>query len=147
MTNQITSGEDIINTRDLIARIEDLESTKEALEEDVENATTQDEVLEATKALHDFAEDEGAELKLLLKLASDCESLPDYHHGETLIRESYFTDYITQLIDDCYEMPKELATGRWPYNHIEVNYERAAEEAKSDYTCIEFDGVTYYARG
>ena len=147
MTTSITNDEDVIDTRELIARIEDLESTKAALEEDVENATTQVEASDATRALNVFAQDEGLELKLLLDFASECETLSDYHYGETLIRESYFPNYIEQLIDECYPMPEGFNSSNWPFNHITIDIAGAAEEAKQDYTCIEFDGVTYYARG
>jgi hypothetical protein len=147
MTTSITNDEDIIDTRELIARIEDLESMKAALEEDVENATTQVEASDATRALNVFAQDEGLELKLLLDFASECETLRDYHYGETLIRETYFTTYIERLIDECYPMPEGFDSGNWPFSHMKFDFEGAAEEAKIDYTCIEFDGVTYYARG
>lgn len=74
-------------------------------------------------------------------------SSPDWIHGETLIREDYFTTYIEELIADCYRLPKELTSGDWPWRHITVDYDAAADEAKADYMEADFDGVTYYIRG
>ena len=60
--------------------------------------------------------------------------------------DDYFTEYIKELIDDCYEMPKEINSGRWPYNHITVDYESAAEEAKQDYLSVDYDGATFWIK-
>lgn len=75
------------------------------------------------------------------------ESSPDWSYGETLIREDYFTKYIEELIDDCYEIPKEMNSGEWPWRHMTIDYEAAAEEAKQDYMELNYDGVTYFIRG
>lgn len=72
---------------------------------------------------------------------------PDWSYGETLLHEEYFTKYIEDLIDDCYEMPKEMHSGNWPWRHMTMDYEAAADEAKQDYFEVDFDGVTYYIRG
>ena len=65
---------------------------------------------------------------------------------EELILESYFVDYITDLINQCYEMPGEKQQSSWPYRHMKMDYEAAAEEAKQDYTEGTFGGYTYYVR-
>lgn len=65
---------------------------------------------------------------------------------DDLIHEDYFVDYITEIIDDCYSLPKELQSGDWPYRHITVNYDAAAKEAKQDYTVVEIGSNTYYGR-
>lgn len=44
-------------------------------------------------------------------------------------------------------MPKELNSGDWPWRHVKVDYEAAAEEAKVDYIEFDWDGVTYLIRG
>lgn len=126
MSRDIDNTQDMIDSRDIIARIEELQDFQES------------EGLMNTDALE--------ELRVLLVVQSEAERSPDWQHGESLIRESYFTDYIEQLIDDCYEMPKELKSGDWPWRHVTVDYEAAAEEAKQDYTDIDFDGVTFLIR-
>lgn len=127
MTSTISNSDDMIDSRDVIARIEELESSQV---DDPGSWTLED---------HD-------ELMALRELASDGEDSPDWTHGETLIRESYFTDYIRDLINECYEMPKEFGSGSWPYRHMTIDYEAAAEEAKVDYSEVDFDGVTYLIR-
>lgn len=122
MSNQIDNTQDIIDSRDIIARIEELEG--------IENQGSE----------------EAQELAILLKVQEQAEDCADWQYGEALIRESYFTDYIKELIDDCYELPKEFNSGAWPWRHMTLDYESAADEAKDDYTHIDFDGVTYLIR-
>ena len=133
---------DIIDTRDIIARIEELEAEYEPISDSDDDAAR--EAWDNT--------DEGKELSMLLELM---EGMKGYGGDEqwrgdwypiTLIRESYFTDYIKELIHDCYEMPKEMNTGAWPYRHMTIDYEAAADEAKGDYNELEIDGVTYFYR-
>jgi hypothetical protein len=130
--SEISNTADVIDSRDVIARIEEIE---EMLAD-----------LESVTLTNDERRDASLELAALKSLASEAESSPDWIYGETLIRESHFTDYIEQLIDDCYEMPKELNSGDWPWRHVTVDYEAAAEEAKADYIECDFDGVTYLIR-
>lgn len=85
-------------------------------------------------------------LEELRSLAAQCDHVSDWNHGETLIRESHFTVYIEQLIDDCYEMPKEMKSENWPWRHMSVDFEAAAEEAKGDYIEVTFWGETYFIR-
>lgn len=119
-SEEIDNSADIIDSRDIIARIDYLEDTED--------------------------EDEQEELANLLKLQEQAEGCSDWVHGATLVRDTYFTDHIKELIEDCYNMPKEMDSGSWPYNHLSMDYEAAAEEAKVDYSEVDFDGVTYYIR-
>lgn len=124
MSRTIDNSADIIDSREVIDRIEELET------------------------LTDTAElDEVEELRSLLKVAEQGSGSPDWPYGEALIRDTYFTRYIEELIDDCYSLPKELTSGDWPWRHITVDYEAAADEAKADYIDVDFDGVTYWIRG
>lgn len=122
MSNQIDNTQDIIDSRDIIARIEELEDIEEPDNE------------------------EAQELAILLKVQEQAEDCADWRYGETLINESYFTDYIEELIKDCYSMPKEFESGAWPWRHMTLDYEAAAVEAQCDYTRIDFDGVDYLIR-
>ena len=122
MSNQIDNTQDIIDSRDIIARIEELEAIEEPDNE------------------------EAQELAALLKVQEQAEDCADWKYGESLIRESYFTDYIKELIDDCYELPKEFNSGAWPWRHMTLDYQAAADEAEYDYTRIDFDGVDYLIR-
>jgi hypothetical protein len=159
MSRTISNQDDVIDSRDVIARIEELEAIRDDLQTTLDEATEADSnnedgdleihnaVITAQEALDEWtASDEGEELATLLKLAEEGENSPDWTYGESLISESYFTKYIEELIDDCYEMPKEMDSGKWPYRHMTMDYEAAAEEAKQDYMELDFDGNTYYIR-
>ena len=122
MSNQIDNTQDVIDSRDIIARIEELEGIEEP------NA------------------EEAQELAILLKVQEQADGYSDWEYGETLIRESYFTDYIKELIADCYSIPKEVESGAWPWRHMTLDYQAAADEAEYDYTRIDFDGVDYLIR-
>lgn len=128
----IENTEDIIDSRDIISRIEELESCLEDHNSDPTGGHWSDE--------------DSAELAALQALAQEAEDSPDWIHGETLIRRSYFVDYIAELINDCYEMPKEMNSGQWPYRHMTIDYEAAANEAEQDYMSVDFDGVEYLIR-
>lgn len=119
----VDNTQDVIDSRDFVERIEELEAE---LEETPEAST--------------------AELDTLKKVAEECKYVSDWGSGEALIRESYFTDYIKELINECYEMPKEMESGNWPFNHLTMNWEACANEAKVDYIEVDFGGVTYLIR-
>lgn len=171
MTN-FNWGDDIIDSRDIILRYEELNDEIEGLEQSIIDAVEDCNAFVKENGLTDYSEDEieslqklqeevnrakdavvafnqsfdKDELDTLTEVISQGENCSDWSHGEALIRESYFTDYIKDLIDDCYDMPKEFKEGKWPFNHLEMNWESAAEEAKQDYMEIEVYGETYYIR-
>lgn len=97
--------------------------------------------IEKLRGLLSDAETE--ELRTLEAVAYAGESSPDWQYGTSLIRDSYFTEYIRELIHDCYEMPKELDSGAWPFRHMKIDYQAAADEARADYFELDFNGVTY----
>ncbi len=146
----IDNSQSVIDSRDIIERIEELEGELSALQSDLEECDQDDTELYigAAKALQDWIEDNRHELETLRKLAEEGENSPDWTYGETLVRGSYFTEYTEQLIDDCYEMiPKEFDSGDWPYRHMSIDYDAAADELKYDYFELDYDGVTYWIRG
>lgn len=156
MTKEISNTNDVIDTRDLIARIEELEQELSFdywedeivahfswSESEKENATEETKA-DALKAWldHKQMQDELEELTKLKAFASEVEGYcDDYIHGEALIHEDYFEEYARQLAEDIGAISKDAA---WPNNHID--WEAAAEALKMDYTTAEFDGATYYFR-
>lgn len=115
-TTEISNMQDIIDSRDVIERIKALEGTED--------------------------EEEQEELKALEALAEECDgNVSDWEHGETLIRDSYFADYAQELAEDIGAISKDQS---WPNNCID--WEQAARELQMDYTSVDFDGVTYWAR-
>ena len=116
---EITNSDDIIDSRDVIKRIDELEGLDERDEDEQEE-------LDKLKALQDEAEGYS----------------PDWKYGATLIRESYFTKYAEQLAEDIGNYSSRDV--KWPYTCID--WEKAADELKQDYTIVDFDGTDYYIR-
>lgn len=115
-STEISNSTDVIDSRDVIARIKELEGTEDA--------------------------DEQTELKALLALQEEAEGYsPDWKYGATLIRDSYFEDYARELADDIGAIKSDA---QWPATCID--WKQAADELKQDYTSVEFDGVTYWVR-
>jgi hypothetical protein len=129
MTN-VTNSEDIIDSRDVIARIEELEDSLP------ENAH------ETMPGTADELEDIKEELKTLKALAEEANGSPDWQYGETLIRDSYFQTYAQELSEDYGDLDRPEV--RWPYTCID--WEWATRELKTDYFNVDFDGVDYWIR-
>lgn len=134
----ISNSEDVIDSRDVIARIDQLK-------DELEDAGVSFDL--ETDKLNDAANErdmtaELEEWEALTKLAEQGEQYaPDWQYGETLIRDSYFREYAEELAEDIGAINAETT---WPNNCID--WERAARELRVDYTAIDFDGVTYWIR-
>ena len=101
--------------------------------------------IDELEALDAPTEEESAELTDLTAFLHEAMQYnSDADEGETIIAESHFVDYIKELIDDCYDLPAELTSGEWPYRHITINYEAAAEEARADYAELTLRGRNFY---
>jgi hypothetical protein len=123
ISHEITSHDDIIDVRDVIARVEELE---EAAEDDTENQT---------------------DLKKLMKLLNELKGYggneqwrSDWYPG-LLIRDSYFKKYAKEFADDIDAVPEDAT---WPMNCID--WDQAARELQTDYSSVEFEGTTYWYR-
>lgn len=139
-----TNSDDVIDSRDVIQALEELDAEFQSrYDEYLDDLDGEGEELDFEDWLYD---QDTSELDALKSLTEQAENSPDWEYGETLIRESYFTRYIEELIDDCYELPKEFNSGNWPWRHMTMDYEAAAEETKVDYMEVDFDGVTYLIR-
>lgn len=119
-----TNSDTLIHYDDVLEAIEEFESAQESDDPDEEIALPYS--AQTYLALKKFADDAGM--------------------FDEAIREGAFEKYIRDLIDECYEMPKEMQSGQWPYRHITIDYAAAAEEARQDYYEVDFDGVTYLCR-
>lgn len=136
--SNISNNDDLIDSRDVIARIEELESDRDGFVIGAPDGSEE-------PAPDQWAEenlDDAAELDALYALAKQGESYAsDWEHGETLIRDGYFEEYAQELAEDIGAIAKDAA---WPNNFID--WEAAAEALKQDYTSIDFDGETYWTR-
>lgn len=142
--NPITADE-VLDSRDVIARIEYLrEVWCEAVDEDDDRDYA---ILSEDDWAFGLGAEDARELVALMALAAECEDHTSaWLHGETLIRESYFTEYIQELVNDCYETPQGFDSSEWPWRHASMDWEAAAEEAKTDYAEATYLGETYYIR-
>ncbi len=125
----IDNSEDVIDSRDIIERVDELEVS---IAED--DSTNEDALV--------YGEDEREELRILKALVSEAEGeSSDWAHGEALIRDSYFTEYAQQLADDIGAVNRDA---RWPNTCID--WDKAAEELQQDYSSVNFDNVIYWIR-
>jgi hypothetical protein len=125
----IDNSDDVIDSRDVIARIEELTDERTAHIE----AGTRDEWDDS---------DECLELEKLEHLAEEASGYAaDWQHGETLIRDSYFETYAREMAEDIGAVSDYAG---WPSTCID--WKRAASELQWDYTSVDFDGVTYWVR-
>ena len=112
---RVSSFDDVITVDDLSNRLEQLDSVDE------------DAVLD---------DEDQAEFNSLTKLLAEV----DNYDCETLVRDSYFAQYVQELCEDCGDVPANL-----PY-YIVIDWAATAENMRIDYTAFEFDGVTYWGR-
>ena len=124
---KVDNCQNVLNSRDIIERIEELECSK-TLTQIFSDWTSESE---------DFAE-----LKALKNLEEQGQNSADWKYGETLIRESYFVEYIKEMLADCGVIPSNLPF----YIENNIDWSGVAEDLKVDYMEIDFDGVTYFMR-
>jgi hypothetical protein len=139
---EISNSDDTIDSRDVIARIEELTAEIEGAYDEAqgENESFMP-IVEWMERADNPLQDEIAELESLKTLASEAEGCADWGHGAGLIRDSYFEEYARELADDLHGRKR---VDEWPYNYID--WSAAAEALQQDYTSVDFDGVTYWIR-
>lgn len=145
MANTISNSDDVIDSRDVIERISELESELTDAYEGEGNSDTikfDDWLKEADENDTHTLQDAAHEFIVLRAVADEAEGYAsDWKHGEAMIRDSYFTEYAQQLADDIGAVSKDQT---WPNNFID--WEAAADALKQDYTSVDFDGVEYWVR-
>lgn len=141
--DEISNSEDIIDSREIVERIEFLTKERKDLTEAWKDAKRGAAKAEAKEALETWDTDYKEELDSLVAFAEELGGYcSDWRHGTTLVRDSHWEEYTRETAEELYG--KELRDSHWPFNCID--WERAARELQMDYTSGEFDGVTYWAR-
>lgn len=120
----ISSTDDIIDSRDVIARIQELKDEKFDFEEENLGEEWED----------------NEELDALESLESDAQYYGDWAHGATLINSNYFTEYCEALCVDIGAVSSDLP------DYIVIDWEQTAENIKADYSEIDFDGESFFIR-
>lgn len=120
MKTTICNTDSIIDSRDIIERIEELTEL-------IAGELSPDYFKEAIKEYDD-----------LMTLQEECEGVDDWNYGVALIHESYFEQYMDEMLEDCGDIPRNLPC----YLSITVDY----DALKQDYIEVYFNGETYYVR-
>jgi hypothetical protein len=120
----ISNTADIIDSRDIIARIDELES-----------------YYNAEAFADNLDEDEREELLVLKSLAEEAENVCSWEDGETMIHDTYFREYAEQYADDIGAVGTE---NQWPLTHID--WEAAADDLQQDFSSVDYDGQTFWVR-
>lgn len=131
-TETLIKHADIVDVRDIIAKIEELEGLRSDTP-DADAVTW--EVSEEAKEL--------ASLECLmaaLKGERGNEQWRGYWYPVPLIHEDYFTAYAKKLVTDCGYLSKDFPG--W----IAIDWESTAEELRPDYSSISIDGHEYWTR-
>lgn len=129
----IDNTDDIIDSRDIIERIEELRQMRSEMLEEARETGCAKGTWETTE--------EAEELCALVALAKEAEpESSDWEHGESLIRRSYFVEYVQDMLADCGTIPKDIP---W---FVEIDWEATAKNIESDYASVDFNGVEYLIR-
>ena len=141
MADPISKYDDIIDSRQVIERIDEL--TEAIGETDACVQADGDECHCGMPLDSHDVDEERDELAALKALAEEASTSPDWTYGEALVRDSYFKTYAEELADDIGAVDQDLSN-RWPYTYID--WEQAARELQQDYMAVDYDGVMYWIR-
>ena len=111
----ISRYDDTISVDDLRDEIDDLEGQAEDGELD---------------------EDGRERLDMLSELLSEA----DNYGCDYLVNDSYFEEYVQDLLEDCGDIPRDLP------HYIVIDWDATAKNIQMDYTAFEFDGATFWGR-
>ena len=120
-----SNSDDVIDSRDVIERIEELEGY-EGLQDKIDNL---------------IEDDDAKELVALRQLQEEAEGYaPDWKHGATLIRRSHWPEYAEEMCKDIGDLPRDLP------GYLVIDWAKTADNLEVDYTTVDFDGVEYLIR-
>lgn len=135
--HEISLMDDILDSRDIEKRIEELESD-EATAALADLIVSNGEITDEDETNGDY--DDACELAIWRNLRKECEGY-GWEYGIGFIREDYFETYAQDLAEDIGVIDRNA---NWPLTHID--WESAARDLLVDYTSVEVDGATYYFR-
>lgn len=91
-------------------------------------------------AWEDEVGSDALELKSLTELREQFDSRT-WEDGITLVKDSYFEEFAE---DEADQLGLVENINQWPYNCID--WSRAADQLRMDYSSVDFDGETYWYR-
>ena len=141
---------DVLDSRELQKRLDELENELETLIEDLKDAEEEEEEEEendettisdaAKHAIEEWKEENQEELDELLAMKYECD--PAWKYGMAFIAEEDFEEYAQDLVSDLYG--EEIRNAFWPFDCID--WEKAAASLRMDYSSIDYQGTTYLFR-
>ena len=130
MVKEISNRDDILDVRDMIARVEELQDV-DGIEEKINTLVADDDAKELVTLRELLGE--------LAGNGGDEQWRGDWY-PITLIRDNYFVEAMRQLVEDIGDFLKGFPS------YIEVDWEKTADNLRADYGSVEFNGVTYWYR-
>lgn len=164
MSRDFDNNDDVLDVRDIIERIEELENGRDKFQEENKlpdlDLTEKYDSPEYDKF---FGKMSQKKIQKLLKKWDEWENLTEFknlvnflsdfcgyggdeqwrgdRYPGTLVRDSYWVDFCKEEVEDLGYIAKDFPW--W----IEIDWEQTSENMKQDYyTSGEFDGVTYWGR-
>lgn len=145
LSSRVSEGQDIIDTRDIVERIKELEDERAAIEtaaKEAHGTETPEANARVAAALTEWDDgDEAEELKVLLQVREDYCGSEDFENGEALIADHYFEEYAEELAENIGAITKGAT---WPNDCID--WKRAAEQLQQDYSPLDYGQTTYWFR-
>lgn len=138
LNNVTINTNEVIDTRDIVELITEVEDKIAELESDIESIGGDEE----TKLEHLESELESyqSDLEILENIKDEVGS--EFEYGETLIRDNYFTYYQKEMLIDCGMLPKDLPS----FIENNIDWDAVADDLKVDYSEIDIEGETYWFR-
>lgn len=119
---EISSTDDLIDSRNVVTRFEELSYASD----------------------NDFIDDdEKLELKSLARLIMKGIDLEDWDHGAILVHSGYFTEYIKDYMQEAEAEALNVMANIFKAN---LDWEGIADDMRHDFTIIEWEGETFYTR-
>ena len=145
MTINLDLAADIINVRDIIARVEELENESVAYSDESDDDAR-------TAAWAAANPGDAAELAALRAIL---DNLKGYGGDEkwrgdwypvTLVRDSHFRDYAEQLAEKCGYTDEAARDSEKNPLLAYIDWKAWARDVRMDYTPVDIDGCTYWYR-
>ena len=133
MVNYIDNTQDIIDVRDIIERVEELESSIQDYENEDGDIELRDEHISQKKELEELR----GVLSELAGYGGDEQFEGDWY-PVSLIHDNYFETAMDELLEDIGDIPRDLPC----YLTITVDY----VALKQDYSSVDIGSETYWYR-
>lgn len=119
--------------------LEEANAQEKNAEPEANLATAQSNYDDACAQFGESEEQELAQLEALRDEIGSKGDLIDDSNGP-FVREDSWVDYCREMLEDIGDLPRNLPS------YIEIDWDKTADNIKSDYSCVDWDGDTYWYR-